>query len=49
MGTQFAPALATIYIVDLEKVFIQRREDKLALWVHYIDNVFMTWTRTREN
>ena len=48
MGTKLAPALATIYIGDLEEKFIQERQDKPMLWVRYIDDVFMIWTHTRE-
>ena len=48
MGTKLAPALATIYIGDLEENFIQSREDKPLLWVRYIDDVFMIWTHARE-
>ena len=48
MGTKLAPALATIYIGDLEEEFIQSREDKPMIWARYIDDVFMVWTHTRE-
>ena len=43
MGTKLAPALATIYIGDLEEPFLAHREFKPDLWVRYIDYVFMVW------
>lgn len=48
MGTKFAPALATIYIGDLEEAFIESRDKKPDLWVRYIDDVFLVWSHTRE-
>ena len=47
MGTKLAPALATIYIGDLEETFIEGRDIKPDLWVRYIDDVFMIWSHTR--
>ena len=44
MGTKLAPALATIYIGDLEELFIESRTLKPDLWVRYIDDVFMIWS-----
>ena len=40
MGTTLAPALATIYVSDLEEAFIGERRKKPDLWVRYIDDVF---------
>ena len=48
MGAKLAPALATIYIGNLEEKFINSREDKPVIWFRYIDDVFMVWTHTRE-
>ena len=48
MGTKLAPALATIYIGDLEESFIQEHTLKPDLWVRYIDDVFMIWSHSRE-
>ena len=48
MGTKLAPALATIYIGDIEEEFIAERTKKPDLWVRYIDDVFMTWSHSRE-
>ena len=48
MGTKLAPALATIYVSDLEEAFIGERSEKPDLWVRYIDDVFMLWSQTRE-
>ena len=43
MGTKLAPALATIYIGDLEEQFLESRVLKPELWVRYIDDVFLVW------
>ena len=43
MGTKLAPALATIYIGDLEEQFLENRPLKPELWVRYIDDVFLVW------
>ena len=44
MGTRLAPALATIYIGELEEDYIQSRLKKPLLWVRYIDDIFTIWT-----
>ena len=49
MGTKLAPALATIYIADLEETFIESRSLKPHLWVRYIDDVFTIWTHSRND
>ena len=43
METKLAPALATIYIRQLEETFLASRAIKPALWVRYIDGVFAVW------
>ena len=43
MGTKLAPALATIYIGQIEETFLERRPKKPTLWVRYIDDVFLIW------
>ena len=43
MGTKLAPALATIYIGQLEETFLLGRALKLQIWLRYIDDVFMVW------
>ena len=43
MGTKHGPALATMYIGDLEESFIESRKLKAELWVRYIDDVFLVW------
>ena len=50
MGTRLAPALATIYIGDLEEAFIGERDITPDLWVWYmyIDDVFMVWSHSHE-
>ena len=49
MGTKLAPALATVYIGDLEEAFIESRSLKPHLWVRYIDDVFVIWTHSRKD
>ena len=49
MGTRLAPALATIYIGDLEEDYIQTRQKKPFLWVRYIDDIFTIWTHSLED
>ena len=41
MGTK--PALATIYIGQLEETFLLGRASKPEIWFWYIDDVFMVW------
>ena len=49
MGTKLAPALATVYIADLEETFIESRSLKLHLWVRYSDDVLAILTHGRED
>ena len=46
MGSKLTPALATIYIGDLEESFIESQELKLDLWVRYIDDIFTIWSHS---
>ena len=46
MGTKLVPALAAIYIGDIEEAFIGERIKKPDLWVRYIDDVFMIWSNS---
>ena len=48
MGTKLAPALASIYIGDLEESFLSSRKLQPTLWVRYIDEVFMIWPHALE-
>ena len=48
MGTKLAPALASIYIGDLEGSFLSSRKLHPTLWVRYIDEVFMVWPHALE-
>ena len=50
MGTKLAPALASIYIGDLEQSFLSSRKLQPALWVRYIhvDDVFAIWPHSLE-
>ena len=44
MGTKLAPALATIYIGDLEEAYLDTATKQPILWVRYIDDIFTLWT-----
>ena len=46
MGTKLAPALATIYIGQLEETFLAGRALKPDLWFRYIDDIFGVWSHT---
>ena len=46
MGTKLAPALATIYIGQLEEAFLLNIATKPDLWVRYIDDIFLIWAHT---
>ena len=48
MATKLVPALATIYIGDLEEAFLQERQVKRSVWARYVDDVFMIWPYTTE-
>ena len=48
MGTKLAPALASIYIGDLEESFLSSCKLQPTLWVRYIDDVFMVWPHALE-
>ena len=49
MGTKLAPALATIYIGQLEEDFLERTRKQAKLWVRYVDDVFMIWPYSLED
>ena len=38
-----SPALATIYIGQLEEAFLSSRIFQPVLWVRYIDDIFLVW------
>ena len=44
MGTKLAPALATIFIGQLEEAFLSSRGLKPEIWLRYIDDVLITWS-----
>ena len=48
MRMKLSPALATIYIGNLEEAFKGERDKKPDLWVRYIDDVFVIWSHTRK-
>ena len=48
MGKKLSPALATIYIRQLEEAFLAGRPLKPDLWVHYIDDILLVWRHTLE-
>ena len=43
MGTKLAPALATIFIGQLEETFLSSRALKPEIWLRYIDDIFLVW------
>ena len=47
MGTKLSPALATIYIGNLEEGFIKNRPGQLLLCVQYLEDVNKTKDRIR--
>ena len=48
MGTKLAPALATIYIGQVEEALLVSRPKKPTLWVRYIDDIFAVWPHSIE-
>ena len=48
MGTRLAPALATIYLGDLEEAYMETKTKQPLLWVRYIDDIFTIWTYSIE-
>ena len=48
MGTKLAPALATVYIGQIEEAFLNDSPKKPTLWVRYIDDVFLIWPHSVE-
>ena len=48
MGTKLAPALATIYLGQLEEKFLNQQTLKPLLWKRYIDDILMLWPYSRE-
>ena len=49
MGTKLAPALATIYVGELEEKFLSQHHKKPSLWIRFIDDVFMIWPHSLED
>ena len=46
MGTKLAPALATIYIGQIEETFLSGRSLKPDIWLRYINDIFMGWAHS---
>ena len=46
MSAKLAPAIATVYVGDLEEVLIEERDKEPDLWVRCIAHVFIIWTHT---
>ena len=46
MGTKLAPALATIYIGQLEETLLSSRALKPEVWLRYIDDIFVVWAHS---
>ena len=47
MGTKLAPALANIFLAQLEEKYIEGCPNPPLAWLRYIDDVFCIWTHTR--
>ena len=45
MGTRMAPAYANLFMGDFEKKAFQNYPDKTHLWLRYIDDILMVWTK----
>ena len=43
MGNIMAPSYSGIFMGELEKKLIEPGADKIKLWVHYIDDIFVVW------
>ena len=46
MGCKLAPALANIFMYDLEKVMLEPYMNILKVWRRYIDDIFFIWIKT---
>ena len=46
MGCKLAPALANIFMYDLEKDMLKPYVDNLLAWRRYIDDIFFIWIKT---
>ena len=46
MGCKLAPALANIFMYDLEKVMLQPYQHILDIWRRYVDDIFFVWIRS---
>ena len=44
MGTKVAPALATIYLAQIEEEFLLNSPHKPVIWYQYIDDILKIWT-----
>ena len=44
MGTKLTPALATIYIGQMEENFLSGRNVRPEIWLRYIDDIFLVWS-----
>ena len=40
-----APAFAKLFMGDFERKALQNYPDKPHVWLRYIDDIFMVWTR----
>lgn len=48
MGTKLAPALATIYLAQLEEAYLNTAPFSPLLYLRYIDDIFLVWTHGRD-
>ena len=48
MGTKMAPPYAILFMAALEESFLEKCENKPAVWWRYIDDIFMIWPHGEE-
>ena len=49
MGTICASAYANIFMAEFEQKYVHALiKDKLILFLHYIDDIFMVWTKSEK-
>ena len=48
MGTKMAPAYANVFMGKIEEILKQLGQGNIALWLRFIDDIFLIWTSTME-
>jgi len=49
MGTKVAPSLANIFMANFEDTHVYPYPTKPAIWLRYIDDIFMVWNHGNES